>query len=153
LKVRAAGLEPERSAIDLERVGLTRPVLTAANCARLPEDPLVAQRVAEIEASVVLQQMRHAAGQGDWPSVDRMLEDAQRRFGSLDWLAAVLESMKQIAASRSQEWPRKEALYSASSMNYRLTEKDEQIHFSLADKSTSKTSYLRRKPSQGKGRQ
>ncbi len=152
LKVRGAGLEPEGSAIDLERVGLTLPVLTAAAWAGLPEDPLVAQCVAEIEASVVLQQMRHAAGQGDWPSVDRLLEDAQRRFGGHEWVAAVLESMKQIAASRSRERLSKEALYSASSMNYRLSAKDEQIHFSLADESTSKPSYLRRKPSQGKGR-
>ncbi|WP_298826534.1 VWA domain-containing protein [uncultured Piscinibacter sp.] len=153
LKVRVAGLESDGTAIDLERVGLTLPVLTFADWARLPEDPLVAQRLAEIEASAVLQQMRHAAGQGDWSSVDRMLEDAQRRFGGHEWLAAVLESMKQTAASRSRERLRKEALYSASSMNYRLSDKDEQIHFSAVDESTSKPSYLRRKPTQGKGRQ
>ena len=48
---------------------------------------------------------------------------------------------------------RKEALYSANSMNYRLGDKEEQIHFSLVDESTPELSYLRRKPSQGKGRQ
>jgi hypothetical protein len=152
LKVRVAGLEPEGAAIDLERVGLTLPVLSASDWACLPEDPLVAQRVAEIEASVVLRQMRDAAGQGDWPLADRLLDEAQRRFGSHEWLVAVLDSMKQIAASRSRERLSKEALYSASSMNHRLSEKDAQIHFSLADESTSKPSYLRRKPSQGKGR-
>lgn len=152
LKVRVTGLESEGTAIDLERVGLTLPVLAVTDWARLPEDPLVAQRLAEIEASVVLQRMRHAAGQGDWSSVDRLLEEAQRRFGNHEWLAAVLASMQQIAASRSRERLRKEALYSASSMNHRLSEKDAPIHFSVTDESTSKPSYLRRKPSQGKGR-
>lgn len=68
-------------------------------------------------------------------------------------LREVLESTKQIAASRSPERLRKEALYSASSMNYRLGDKEEQIHFSLVDESTPELSYLRRRPSQGKGRQ
>lgn len=151
LRVRISGLLADGAPVDLERVGLALPVLGAEDWGRLPEDPLVAQRVAEIEASIVLRQMRTAAGQGDWSAVDRLLEEATRRFAGNDWVAAVLASMKQIAESRSQERLRKEALYSSASMNHRLSDKDEEIHFSVISESASKPSYLRRKPSQGKG--
>lgn len=152
LRVQIAGLDAEGAPVELERAGLALPVLGTAEWAQLPKDTLVARRLAEVEASVVLRQMRAAAGEHDWATVDRLLKEAQTRFSGNEWVASVLASMTPIASSRSRERLRKEALYSSASMNQRPSEKDEEIHFSVTEESgSSKPSYLRRKPSQGKG--
>lgn len=151
LSVKITGLDVDGTLIELEPVGMSLPVVDASQWSRLPEDALVARRLAEIEASAVMRQMRSAAEEHDWALVDYLLDDAQLRFRRSEWVASVLESMKLIAASRSRERLRKEALYSAVNMNVRLSRKDEGLRFFIHAESNSGPSYLRRKASQGNG--
>jgi hypothetical protein len=88
---------------------------------------------------------------GDWATVDKLLEEASQRFGGNEWVAAVLEAMKEIAAGRERERMLKESMYSSGKLRSRLMAKDEELNFSVACESIDKPSYLRRKPSQGKG--
>ena len=108
----------------------------------------VRRRIDELAAGQVLMQMRAAALAGDWAAVDKLLADAQARFAGNPWLAGILEAMVEVAASRSRERMMKEAKYSSSRLNARLTEKDE-AQFSLSDDAAP--AYLRRKRLQGKG--
>jgi Ca-activated chloride channel family protein len=150
LRVRVAGLDADGGPVDLERTGLTLTLLGDADWGAVAPDERVAQRLAEIEAAGLLRKIRAAAGANDWATVDRVLGEAQQRFAGHEWVASLLESMADVARGRSRERLRKEALYSADNMNVRLSERDEDIRFSLADEVSLKASYLRRKAAQGK---
>ena len=94
--------------------------------------------------------MRSAAAADDWPRVDALLEAASRQFAGNEWVAAVLEAMRSIAAGRERERAMKEMMYSSGKLRSRLAAKDESVAFSVAD-GASVPAYLRRKPAQGKG--
>jgi Ca-activated chloride channel homolog len=151
LRVSVEGRSLEGEAVTLERAGLALPVLPAPVFDKLADDELVSRRLAELAAADALSRMRTAADQGDWTTVDQLLEEASRQFAGNEWVAAVLVAMKAIADSRSREHMMKESMYSASKLRYRLSAKDEGDRFSVAAESTERPAYLRRKPSQGKG--
>jgi Ca-activated chloride channel family protein len=93
--------------------------------------------------------MRAAAAAGDWDRVDALLAAASLQFAANDWVAAVLEAMRAVAARRARERLAKELLYSSGKLRSRLAAKDESVAFSVAD-SPSVPAYLRRKSAQGK---
>jgi len=94
--------------------------------------------------------MRSAAAAVDWARVEPLLEAASRQFAGNEWVAAVLEAMRSIAAGRERERAMKEMMYSSSKLRSRLAAKDESVAFCAAE-SASVPAYLRRKPAQGKG--
>jgi len=150
LRVAVTGQSLEGDAVSLERAGLSLPVLTAGAFGSLAVDELVTRRLVELAAAEALMRMRSAAAAGDWARVDALLEAASRQFAGNEWVAAVLEAMRSIAASRERERAMKEMMYSSSKLRSRLAAKDERIAFSVAE-SVSVPAYLRRKPAQGKG--
>jgi hypothetical protein len=81
--------------------------------------------------------------------VDSLLEVASRQFAGNEWVAAVLEAMRSIAATRDRERVRKEALYSSSTFGSRLAAKFESSTTLPIDGEVV-AAYLRRKPAQGK---
>ncbi len=151
LRVSVEGRSLEGEAVTLERAGLALPVLSASAFDKLTDDEPVSRRLVELAAADALSRMRTAADHGDWAAVDRLLEEASRQFAGNEWVAAVLAAMKEIAESRSRERMMKESMYSASKLRSRLSAKDEDISFSVASESIERPTYLRRKPSQGKG--
>lgn len=151
LRVSVEGLSLEGEAVQLERAGLALPVMSAAAHAALADDELVSRRLAELAAAELLTRMRAAAAEGDWNTVDRLLEQAGRQFAGHEWLAAVLQAMRSIADERSRERLMKESLYASGKLGSRLAEKDELTAYSPAMEWAEKPAYLRRKPSQGKG--
>lgn len=151
LRVSVDGQSLDGDAVRLERAGLALPVLTPSAFDGLTDDELVSRRLVELAAADALALMRSAAGQGDWAEVDRLLEDASRRFAGNEWVGAMLQAMKSIAESRSRERMMKESMYSSGKLRSRLVAKDEEIQFSMAEESIERPAYLRRKPAQGKG--
>jgi hypothetical protein len=87
---------------------------------------------------------------GDWTLVDSLLEVASRQFAGKEWVAAVLEAIRSIAAGRECARAMKEMMYSSSKLRSRLAAKNESTAFSVAE-NASVPAYLRRKPAQGKG--
>jgi len=111
-------------------------------------DPLVVARQAELEAGKFLDQARAAAENGDWEAIQRMIDEAKRRFADHPWVLAVLEDMAELAKTMDSARFRKEAMYSSRKMGSRVSAKEEMLA-SLASESAS-PSFLRRKSSQGK---
>jgi len=140
----------EGEAVQLERAGLSLPVLSGAMFEGQTEDELVARRLVELDAAEAMTRMRTAASQSDWATVDRLLEEASQRFAGNGWVAAVLEAMKSIAAGRERERMMKEAVYSSSKLRSLLSAKDEGVDF-CAEEVRAGPAYLRRKSAQGKG--
>lgn len=150
LRVAVSGQSLDGAPVLLERAGLSLPVLSPAAVDGLPDDELVTRRLVELAAADALLAMRQAAAADDWPQVDRLLEQAGRQFAGDDWVAAMLEAMRQLASSRERERAMKEMLYSSGKLRSRLAEKDEGVAFSV-EANRSAPAYLRRKPAQGKG--
>lgn len=146
IEVSLKGSDLDGNSITLLPEGVALPALNSAALAAVAEDELVVRRLAELEAAGVLTRTREAARNNDWDRVDRLLEEAERRFAGNDWVASVVEAIRTVASSRSRARFMKEALYSASSFSQRLAEKDEGI----ALMESSKAMYLRRKRSRGK---
>lgn len=150
LRVGITGQSLEGDAVSLERTGLSLPVMTSSAFGNLADDELVTRRLVELAAAEALMGMRSAAAAGDWARVDTLLEAASRQFAGNEWVAAVLEAMRSIAAGRERERAMKEMMYSSSKLRSRLAAKDESVAFCAAE-SVSVPAYLRRKPAQGKG--
>ncbi len=150
LRVAVTGQSLEGAAVSLERTGLSLPVLNTGAFEGLTDDELVTRRLVELAAADALMGMRSAAAANDWPRVDALLEAASRQFVGNEWVAAVLEAMRSIAAGRERERAMKEMMYSSGKLRSRLAAKDESLSFCVAD-ATSVPAYLRRKPAQGKG--
>jgi len=150
LRVAVVGQSLEGDTVSLERAGLSLPVMSAATHGNLADDELVTRRLVELAAAEALIGMRQAAAANDWARVDSLLEAASRQFAGNEWVAAVLEAMRSIAAGRERERAMKEMMYSSSKLRSRLAAKDESVAFCAAE-SSSVPAYLRRKPAQGKG--
>ena len=150
LRVSVTGRSLEGEPVQLERAGLALSVMTPGAFDALTDDELVSRRLVELAAADALMRMRTAAGQGDWPLVDRLLEEASRQFAGNDWVTAMLAAMKEIAQGRMRERMMKESMYSSTRLRSRLVAKAEDAEFSAAVESTDLPAYLRRKRSQGK---
>jgi hypothetical protein len=98
LRVAVTGQSLEGDAVSLERTGLSLPVLTSSAFGNLADDEMVTRRLVELAAAEALMGMRSAAAAGDWTRVDAQLEAASRQFAGNEWVAAVLEAMRSIAA-------------------------------------------------------
>ncbi len=151
LQVSIEGRSLEGERVQLERAGLALPVMSQAGFDGLSDDELVTRRLVELAAADALTRMRAAADADDWTTVDRLLEEASRRFAGNEWVGALLEAMKAIADGRSRARMMKELIYSSTNLRSRLVAKDEGVQFSAAMESVDRPSYLRRKSTQGKG--
>lgn len=150
LRVSVAGASLEGDPVQLEQCGLSLPVMSSAAYDNLADDELVTRRLVELAAAGALMAMRSAAAAGDWSLVQKLLDEASRRFAGNGWVVAMLEAMRSIAASRERERAMKEMMYSSGKLRSRLAAKDENIRFCAAE-AMSVPAYLRRKPAQGKG--
>jgi Ca-activated chloride channel family protein len=151
LRVQVQGLSLEGEPVRMERVGLALPVLAPGAFDGLSDDELVSRRLMELAAAAALTQVRAAAAQRDWTVVERLLDEARAQFAGNSWVESVLASMAAIAASREREMMMKEAAYSSSKLQSRLASKQESANFMAEAESRYEPSYLRRKPTQGKG--
>jgi Ca-activated chloride channel family protein len=151
LRVAVQGVGPGGEPVQLERVSLALPVLSPGAWDGLTDDDLVSRRLSELSAAQALTAVREAASADEWQRVDRLIEEASRRFAGNPWVAAMLESMQSIARSRSRERMMKESRYSASRLHSRLAAKDELPDVLTCREGVEIPAYLRRKASQGKG--
>ncbi|MBN8509628.1 MAG: VWA domain-containing protein [Burkholderiales bacterium] len=153
LRVAVRGRSLEGEAVELGPAGLALPVLPQARWQALPADELVKRRLDEVFAAQALADMRSAASQGDWVHVESLLAAAAEQFSGNPWVAAVLKSMRRLAARREQERFSKEAAYATRTMRARPAAKFEEGDYALtAEEASPLPAYLRRKVTQGKGK-
>ncbi len=151
LRVQVEGCDLDGRPVRLERSGLSLPVLAPLAFEALPSDERVSRRLIELAAAQALLKVREAADRFDWPTVDRLLDDARRQFAGHDWVASVLQAMQALGAQRSRERMLKESVYSVGKMHQRLTVADEATTVSDLAGEAAVPAYLRRKAAQGKG--
>jgi Ca-activated chloride channel family protein len=147
LQVEVTATDLDGNPVAFPEAQLRLPVLPAQAWEALLPDPLVLQRLNELEASRMLDAARAAARQGDWAAIDRILAEARARFADNPWLQQVLETLVGIARQRNVEAMAKEAMYSSSRMHSRLTPKEDMLSM---DSEADMASYLRRKTAQGR---
>jgi hypothetical protein len=88
-------------------------------------NPLVVARQSEIEAGEFLGAARKAAEHGDWQAIQRMIEDARKRFAAHPWVLGVLGHLSGLAKAMDTDRFRKEAMYSSQRFGARLASKVE----------------------------
>jgi Ca-activated chloride channel family protein len=112
----------------------------------IAEDPLVTQRVRELEAANIQDRAQSAARSGDWAEVRCLLREAKENAKDNEWLGKVVEKLETLAEEADEAMFSKEALYASRKMRSRLAGISES-----ASPRAPGPSYLRRKSEQGKG--
>ena len=147
LQAAVTAATPEGEPLAYPEAALTLKAVSPPAWDALLADPLVAQRLAELAAARLLAQARAAADAGDWNVIQALLAEAQQRYAQFPWVLEVLGAMALIAEDRNLMRFKKEALYSSRKMGGRLSAKEELMALHAE---RSKSSFLRRKSSQGK---
>ena len=130
---------------------LQLPVLDAAALAALPRDAQVADRLLELEFAKASEHLRKLAEQGDMQATRRALAALEERFGHHPWLSAKMAQLRRLAEEDVMVMA-KEASYSAMRMSRRLTSVNE-MRFVADETENTMPSYLRKKVSEGRGRE
>jgi Ca-activated chloride channel homolog len=127
------------------RATISLPGLLPAAFGAIAEDPVVTQRVRELEAATIQDRAQRAARNGDWPKVRCLLREARENAGDNEWLAKVADKLERLAEEADTAMFSKEASYASRKMRNRLADVAES-----ADLAPAKATYLRRKLEQGK---
>ncbi len=146
IALRYTGIDGEPRAIQPE--ACTLPVLPASAFGAITEDELVLRRVGELEAAEIQLKARHAAMNGEWDTVMRLLRKAEKLGVDNPWIAAVVVELRKLAERRDQALFSKASAYGSRRMQSRLAVRDENVD---AFDSPPAAPYLRRKSNQGKG--
>lgn len=126
-------------------VTISLPSLPPTAFNAVAEDPVVTQRVRELEAANIQDRAQSAARRGDWGEVRRLLREAKENAKDNEWLGKVVDKLETLADQADELMFAKEAMYSSRKMRSRLAAVSE------ADSATGQgRSYLRQKSEQGK---
>jgi Ca-activated chloride channel family protein len=133
---------------------LQLPVLDAAALKALPRNETADTRLEELAFAKASEQLRQLAKDGDSQATQQALDVLEKRFGQHPWLNAKIEQLRQLADEDS-EMMAKEVRYSMMRMSRRLVSKEEMAYAGdETDISESiMPSFLRKKVSEGKGKQ
>ncbi len=150
-------LRADVTGVSLERAPIAFPDATLALEGVPPQvwealaaDPLARARLAEVEASRLIEHARALVDCGDWAAVRALIESARRRFGDQPWVQGVLGQLEEIAGRRDEAHFGKEAMYSALKMRSRLAAKDEAVEVFAMAHEASVPRFLRRDAAQGR---
>jgi Ca-activated chloride channel family protein len=117
----------------------------------LPSDPLVVQRLKEIEFGEASGQVRALLIAGDTEAAKALMATMEANVAQHPWLQTKLAKLKELA-ERDVQMASKELRYSSMKMSSRLSSQ-ENVAFCLDETSSNDVpAYLRRKTSEGTGR-
>jgi len=119
------------------------PVLSEAAWQALPEDPLVARRLLELQLGDLQEQAHQSAMAGDWEEARRLLDRMKPLAAQNPWTQATVAALEDLLDRGEREAVTKEFHFSAAATSHRLAALDE-------DDLGPGTSYTRRKRRQGK---
>lgn len=147
LTVKVRGIDLDGGTHEFASMPLQLPVVNATAYGAIAEDDLVVRRLSEIDAGNLLMKARRSAMNHDWEDVDRLLDEAEKRFAGNAWVVSVVETIRTVAKGKDMYRFAKEAIYSKRRFDTRLAAKMESLDFS----DDEATNYiLRRKKSAGK---
>lgn len=131
---------------------LQLPALDAAGLAALPHDETVHTRLEELAFAKASGELRELVAKGDRKATQAALAKLQTRFGDHPWLKAKIEQLRELA-EHNVEMMGKEVLYSMHRMSRRLVASDEAAFTRDEMESLEMPAFLRKKVSEGKGKQ
>ncbi len=129
---------------------LAVPALDDAAFAAVAADKTVLARVTELQISELQATARSHAERGEWDQVDEVIARARDMAKESPWLRSNVEALERYAKRRERARFSKEAMYSASRLNARLTDRAEAFASYEPRLEASKAGYLRRKSERGK---
>jgi Ca-activated chloride channel family protein len=135
---------------ELRAPPLCLPWLPWGAFAAVARDPVVTERLGELEAAALQEQARTAARRGDWDRCDALLARALREAADNPWLQGAVEALRGYAAQRETESFAKEAMYTTHRLRARLVDAAESVGQYAAEEESLKASFLRRKREQGR---
>jgi Ca-activated chloride channel family protein len=126
------------------------PVVGQAEWQMMALDPLVAQRVLELDAADALATVRSAIEADNWALAEKLVDEAATRFAGHEWAAAIIATMRRLVGERDKRFAAKEAAFSGAVLRSRLASREEPSDYLGA--ADNIPAYLRRKSEQGKRR-
>ena len=129
---------------------LALPTLEDAAFAAVAPNRTVSARVTELQISELQETARRHAEHGEWDQVDEVIAKARDMAKESPWLRSNVEALERYAKRRERARFSKEAMYSASRLNARLTDRAEAFASYEPRLEASKPAYLRRKSERGK---
>lgn len=131
---------------------LQLPTLDATALAALPRDETAHNRLEELAFSKAAEKLRTLAQNGDRAATQKALQALEQRFGEHPWLKAKIEQLRQLA-EEDTVMMMKEVRYSMSRMSSRLVAKHDMAFVSDEMDDVEMPAFLRKKVSEGKGKQ
>ena len=129
---------------------LVLPFMPAWDFDALDINETVSARLQEIRAADIQVRASRAARHQQWDVVDQLLATARSECANNPWLLESLDSLTRYATRRDTECFSKEAAFKSQKLKSRLVDPNESVRsYSIAEQADS-SSYLRRKPEQGK---
>jgi Ca-activated chloride channel family protein len=141
-------LEGQRHEVEI--VSLHLPWLAPDAYAAVASDPLVVERLGELDAADLQEQARLAARRGDWDRVDALLERALREAAANPWLRGAVDVLLRYAERRETQAFAKEAMYATRRLRSRLADRSESVGGYAVEEESAKAAFLRRKLEQGR---
>jgi Ca-activated chloride channel family protein len=138
--VTASGLD--NAPIPFREAALSVDTVSQQGWDALTADPLVQTRLAEVEASRLLEQAHDATHAGDWDRAQGLIDAAHQRFTDQPWPQVVVASLRRIARRQDKARFGKESLYMATRMRSRLASKHEARYDALHEAAMPR--FLRR---------
>ncbi len=130
---------------------LTVPALDASACNDLPLEPQVAQRLQELQFGDAAMAVRALLLSGDTLAARRKLAALEGSVADHPWLRDKLARLRELI-ERDAAMSSKELRFSARKMSSRLAASEAVPYSANETQSASMPAYLRRKVSEGKGR-
>lgn len=130
---------------------LSVPVLDASACKDLPADPVVAQRLQELQFGDAVAEVRALLMDGDLLAAKRRLAVMESAVADHPWLRDKLARLRELT-ERDVSLSEKELRYSARRMSSRLASTVQFLYSEQEAQSEAIPAYLRRKGVEGKGR-
>jgi Ca-activated chloride channel family protein len=129
---------------------LVLPFMPAWEFDALDINETVSARLQEVRAADIQVRASRAARHQQWDVVDQLLATARSECANNPWLLESLDSLTRYASRRDTECFSKEAAFKSQKLKSRLVDPNElACSYSIAEQAES-SSYLRRKPEQGK---
>ena len=137
--------DPDGKPLALPFMPVRLPLLPSTDYTALPEDELVARRLGKIRTAEFQEQAHRAAMEGDWTRVQVLLDELKAISGDNSWSRSMVKELESLMEEGKRDVFTKELRFSASMGSTRISAKDETDDYMMPT-----SSYLRRKPRQGK---
>jgi Ca-activated chloride channel family protein len=134
-----------------EHAMLSLPRMSGSDLQGMPADPVVMQRLQEVEFAAAAARIHALLSDGNVAQAGKLLKNLEARVSSHPWLCEKLAALRTLM-QQDVALSAKEARYASVRMSRRLTSIDEATYRASETNDVLLPPYLRRKAAEGEGR-